>query len=82
MRRHVVPSPTLNALDAGIALLGVEVLRRLGFAGPSDAEILRFRGEPFDVESESRLLRERISEYLVNGMMVAGLERRAADAGK
>lgn len=82
MPRREVPPPKLNVLDAGLALLGVEVLRRLGFACPSDAEILRFRGEPFDVENESKHLRERISQYLVDGMLIAGLERRAADTGK
>lgn len=82
-RRPAPPSAPLNALDAGLALLGVEVLRRLGLPCPSDAEILAFsRGGPLPehLEGESRCLREKISAYLVNGMLLAGLEGRAAAA--
>jgi hypothetical protein len=82
MRRRKDPSPTLNSLDAGLALIGVEVLRRLELPGPTDAEILRFGGEPFDVENEAKFLRERISQYLANGMLLAGLERQATTAGE
>lgn len=82
-RRPALSSPSLNALDAGLALLGVEVLRRLGLPCPSDGEILALsRGGalPEHVEGESRFLREKISAYLVNGMLLAGLEGRAAAA--
>ena len=80
MRRRALPSPSLNALDAGLALLGVEVLRRLCLPCPSDAEILAFsRGGALDVDSESQFLREKISQYLVDGLTLEGLKRRAAD---
>ncbi len=81
-RRSARPSPPLNAFDAGLALLGVEVLRRLGLPCPSDAEILAFsRGGalPEHVDSQSQFLRERISQYLVDGLTLEGLKRRAAD---
>jgi len=81
MRRRALPSPSLNALDAGLALLGVEVLRRLGLPCPSDAEVLRFRGVPDDpdsVDNDAGFLREKISAYLVDGMTLEGLSRRAA----
>lgn len=85
-RRRALPPPsTLNALDAGLALLGVEVVRRLGLPCPSDAEILAFsRGGAFPeyVDSESQFLREKITAYLVNGMLLEGLERQAAVPGK
>lgn len=81
MTRRAHPSPTLNVVDAGLALLGVEVLRRLGLPCPSDAEVLRFRGVPGDpdaVDNDGRFLREKITAYLLDGMLLDGLERRAA----
>jgi hypothetical protein len=74
-------SPThLNALDAGLCLLGVEVLRRLNLPCPSDAEILAYSAYgaplPENVEMESRHLRERITAYLVDGMRLAGQRRQ------
>ena len=76
-------SPThLNALDAGLCLLGVEVLRRLNLPCPSDAEILAYstHGAPLpeNVEMESQHLRERITAYLVDGMHLAGKRRQRA----
>jgi hypothetical protein len=49
---------------------------------PSDAQILAFcRGGALDIEGESQFLREQTSAYLVDGMLLAGLERRAGAAG-
>lgn len=77
-------SPThLNALDAGLCLLGAEVLRRHNLPCPSDAEILSCSAYgpplPDNVERESQHLRERITAYLVDGMLLAG-QRRGASA--
>jgi len=76
-------SPThLNALDAGLCLLGAEVLRRLNLPCPSDAEILSYSAHgaplPEHVAQESQHLRERITAYLVDGMYVAGQRRQHA----
>jgi hypothetical protein len=80
---HASSSPThLNALDAGLCLLGVEVLRRFNLPCPSDAEILACSAYgpplPENVEMESQHLRQRISEYLVEGMYAAGKRRQLA----
>ncbi|HET7499943.1 MAG TPA: hypothetical protein VFK02_03045 [Kofleriaceae bacterium] len=74
-------SPThLNALDAGLCLLGAEILRRYHLPCPSDAEILSCSAygppHPDNVESESQHLRERITAYLIDGMVLAGQHRR------
>jgi hypothetical protein len=74
-------SPThLNALDAGLCLLGVEVLRRFHLPCPSDAEILACSAYgaplPENVEMQSQHLRERITAYLVDGMQLAGQRRQ------
>jgi hypothetical protein len=85
MRRRDRSRPHLDSLDAGLALLGVEVLRRAGLPCPSDAEVLGVRGAPADaaaVESEAQFLREKISGYLVQGMLLDGLQRRAAAGGR
>jgi hypothetical protein len=72
----------LNALDAGLCLLGVEVLRRLNLPCPPDAEILAYSAHgaplPENVEMESQHLRERITAYLVDGMRLAGQRRQRA----
>jgi hypothetical protein len=85
MNRPVLPpsSPThLNALDAGLCLLGAEVLRRHHLPCPSDAEILACSAYgpplPDNVEMESQHLRERITAYLVDGMVLAGQRRRTS----
>lgn len=81
MRRRDRPTPTLSSLDAGLALLGVEILRRVGLPCPSDAEVLRRCGAPEDpasLDGEAQFLREKISGYVVQGMLLDGLQRRAA----
>lgn len=73
--------PTLNALDAGLALLGLEVLRRLGLACPTDTEVLSFYDVfPEHVDDTARLMRGRISAYLVEGMLIAGVSRKTTVA--
>lgn len=81
MRRRDRPTPTLSSLDAGLALVGVEILRRAGLCCPSDAEVLRLCGAPDDpdpLDSEAQFLRAKISGYVVQGMLLDGLQRRAA----
>jgi hypothetical protein len=77
-------SPThLNAIDAGLCLLGVEVLRRFHLPCPSDAEILSCSAYgpplPENVAMESQHLRERITAYLVDGAYLAGKRRQRVD---
>lgn len=76
------PPTHLNALDAGLCLLGVEVLRHFNLPCPSDAEILACSAYgaplPETVAMQSQHLRERITAYLVDGMQLAGQRRQRA----
>jgi hypothetical protein len=64
----------LSALDAGCCLLGLDNMRRLGLACPSDVDVLSFTGidvnDPDAVEDAQLLFRHKALRYIIDGMML------------
>ena len=72
-RRLVAAPPKLTPIEAGCCLVALEILRRLGMACPSDAEVLGCLGVNAaagdDVDEQGFVLKSQVLDCLIDGLL-------------